>query len=244
VDGYFISLGRFVVGLAFGALLVVLTKSSFQIYDKKEVILRGAYGSVSMILYYVSIAMTSSGRATLFNTTYPVFVVVFGALFFKEKLKFIQVISMALFVPGICLVFYDGSSYNFWGDLLGLGSGISGGMAVHYAKRARVKNDSIIIYMTVCAVWLVPLLPFSGQVTKLNMNLAMILVLAGIAVFVAQVLFTYALKYTSASRGSILSFSKIPITIILSYFAVGEKILPRFIIGTVLIIAGLVVSRE
>jgi drug/metabolite transporter (DMT)-like permease len=117
-------------------------------------------------------------------------------------------------------------------------------MAVHYAKRARVNNDPVIIYMAVCAIGLVPLLPFSGQVVKLDHLLAAVLVLGAIAVFVAQVLFTYGLKYTSASRGSILSFSKIPITIILSYFAVGESILPRFIMGTVLIIAGLVISKE
>jgi drug/metabolite transporter (DMT)-like permease len=243
-DAYFISLVRFIVGIIFGALIIVAAKREFKIYDKKEVILRSVYGSAAMILYYLSIAMTSSGRATLFNTTYPVFVVIFGALFFKEKLKFAQMASTLLCIAGIIFVFYDGSSYNAWGDLLGLGSGICGGMAVHYAKRARVNNDSIIIYMSVCAVGLVPLLPFSGQAVKLTSYLAWVLVLAGIAMFLGQVLFTYALKYTTAARGSILSFAKIPITIILSYFAVGESILPRFIIGTILIIAGLVLSKE
>jgi drug/metabolite transporter (DMT)-like permease len=54
---------------------------------------------------------------------------------------------------------------------------------------------------------------------------------------------TYGFKFISSTRGSIATFSKIPMTIVLSLF-IGEEFKLKFIIGTILIIIGLIINRK
>src|SRR5512142_2958409 len=72
-DGIFLSLGRFVVGAAIASATIAARGSGFAIRDPRDVVLRGIYGSVGMILYFVSIQLSGAGRGTVFNSTYPLF---------------------------------------------------------------------------------------------------------------------------------------------------------------------------
>jgi drug/metabolite transporter (DMT)-like permease len=242
-DVYFASWFRFAVGIALSAIFIFITGRDFRIYDKKLVILRSFYGAAAMVLYYIAIQMTSSGRATLLNTTYPVFVVIFGALFYKTKVRADHVISIVLCLAGVILVFYDGSKYNIWGDVIGLVSAVFAAQAMHYMKKARVNNNSFIIYMSVCGVGLLGTSFSLGQFARLDWMGALLLVVSGAIMFLGQIALTYGIKFVSTIRGSVLSFSKIVFTIIMSLF-IGEVIKTKFIIGTVLIIIGLVINRE
>lgn len=242
-DGYFVSWFRFIVGIALSAGFIILTRRDFRVYDKKSVIWRSFYGAAAMILYYVAIQLSSSGRATLLNTTYPVFVVIFGAIFYKTRIHWSHVASIILCLVGVILVFYDGSHYNIWGDILGLVSAVFAAQAMHYMKKAREKNNSFIIYLSVCVLGLAGTSFSVTQFKQLDLNGLLLLVASGVIMFTGQIALTYGIKFVSTVRGSILSFSKIVFTIIMSVF-IGEVIKTRFIIGTILILAGLLINRE
>lgn len=242
-DGYFVSWFRFAVGIVLSVAFILITRKDFRVYDKKLVILRSVYGAAAMILYYVAIQMTSSGRATLLNTTYPVFVVIFGALFYKTKIRVDHIISIVLCLAGVVLVFYDGSRYNVWGDVIGLVSAVFAAQAMHYMKKARANNNSFIIYLSVCGIGLAGTSFSAGQFAKIDWMGALLLAASGAVMFFGQIALTYGIKFVSTIRGSVLSFSKIVFTIVMSLF-IGEVIKTRFVIGTVLILAGLIINRE
>ncbi len=242
-DGYFIALFRFLTGIALSAACIVLIKKSFRVHDKKLVIWRSFYGAIAMVTYYLAIQYSSSGRATLLNTTYPVFVLIFNALFFRIKVRWIQWASVAVCLAGVVLVFYDGSPYSILGDGLAVVSAVAAALAMHYMKMARDRNNSFVIYLSVCAAGLLGSFFSFPQFSALNWPDTLNLVLAGAIVFAAQILLTYGIKYMSAARGSILSFSKVVFTILLSLL-IGEVINLRFLAGTALILAGLFLNRE
>ena len=82
-DGIFTSLGRFVVGAALASATIAVKRTGFAVRDPKDVVARGVYGSVAMILYFVSIQLSGAGRGSVFNSTYPLFSILLGAIFFK-----------------------------------------------------------------------------------------------------------------------------------------------------------------
>jgi drug/metabolite transporter (DMT)-like permease len=55
-----------------------------------------------------------------------------------------------------------------------------------------------------------------------------------------QVLMSYGFKHTTATEASIITFFKIPLTLLLSFLMLHERMSPRFLIGALLIVAGLI----
>lgn len=241
--GIFIAFCRFLIGVVLVYIVFKITRENIHISDKKNLILRGLFGSIAMVLYYVNIQITSSGRATLLTYTYPIFVAIFGYLFFDEKIKTNTLISILLCFTGILLVFYDKSTYSMIGNIVGLFSGMTSGMAIHYIKRSREKNNPLIVYLSVCIFGLFVSIFSIGQATNITFRSLLLIVLMGTLVFLAQIMRGWGLKYVTATRGSIISILVVPLTIFFSYF-IGEEMKLKFFIGAVLIIIGLVINRK
>ena len=241
-SGLFISLFRFIMGIIIGGLLLFFTKQSFSIVNKKLWFLRGGLGSFAMVVYYVAIQSTSSGRATLLMNIFPIFVAFFGYVIFQEAINLSALLSIILCVIGIILIFYDGSAYTVWGNLLGLVPGIIRGLTVHLIKRSAEKNNPIIVYLAVCFFGLL-LLPISGyEVTKLTWPFFFLLFGVAIFAFTAQVLMTYGYRHTAAIKGSIISYMTIPLTIFFSSVFLKEEFKSKFFLGLVFVVAGLIVN--
>ncbi|MCR4422537.1 MAG: EamA family transporter [Spirochaetales bacterium] len=238
-SGMFISLIRFIVGLILGYFILKFQKIPIRINDTKSWVLRGIFGALGMITMYVGISLTSSGRATMLSNTYPIFVAFFGWIFFKEKVSPISIVSLILCVTGAAFIFWDNSNYSKIGDLISLASGLFGGMAINYLRRGIRFDNPIIIYLSTCIFGLI-LIPFTFKEWK-NINLINFsyLMLVAVVAFVAQIAMTAAYRYLSATKGSIISYTGIPLTLLLSNLFVNEIFKKKFFIGIILISIGL-----
>ncbi len=206
--------------------------------------MRAVIGTIAMILYYLSIQYCGSGRASLYNTTYPIFVAIYSAVVFKEKLKKNNLISILLCIIGVYMVLYDGSSINLKGDLLGILSGVTGGISYAYSKRAREKDHSFNIYLWICLCGVLFSSFSAGEIISLNIRTVILLIISAAVVFAAQISITYGTKFVPVVKGSIISFLRVPLTIILSYLILHESFKLKFIAGTVLIMSGLIINRK
>lgn len=240
--GIFVSSVRFIIALMLGLIIIRIRKIPFRIIDIKSWVLRGVLGSSAMLIFFSSIQLSSSGRITLIFNTFPVFVAIFGFLFFRQKITITNIISLILCLSGIIIIFYDGSKYPLKGDLLGLSAAILAGITVHYVKKSSEKNNPIIVYFAACFFGLLytPL----GIKDIYNVNFQNIIPLLGVAVFsfAAQVSMTYGYRHISAAKGSIISYSAIPLTILFSHF-IGEQFKPLFFIGMIPITIGLLINK-
>ncbi len=245
LNGVFISFVRFGIGAVLCLPLMAAVRNGFRFYDKKILALRGITGAISMVFFYVAIQVNSSGRAILLSDTYPIFVAVFGYFFFREKLKWNHLFSLPLAAAGALFVFYDKSSYRLAGDLLALASAGFAGIAIHYIKIAREKNNPMVVYLVSCIfgvlLSLIPALMVLPDIYRQTTPFIFLLLLAiGTLVFLGQQFMTYGFKYVSATGGSILCLSEIVLTVIVSALVLDEKITVRFLIGGVLLITALV----
>jgi drug/metabolite transporter (DMT)-like permease len=242
-SGMFIVMVRFIVNGLVLALIVTFSRQGWKITMKKAWLMRGLFGAVAMALYYMAIAINGSGRATLLQCTYPVFVMVTGLIFFKKGVVPLHIISLVVTLAGIVLVLYDGSRYNLLGDLLALSSAIFAGFAVNYIRILRESDHSpAMIYLPACLFGLFIGLYSLGEVTRITpVDLAILLAVA-FSVLAAQITMTFGYKYVSANRGSIYSLLIPPLSIFLS-FLLGEEIKTRFIIGGSIVLIGLVIQK-
>lgn len=239
-DGWFISWFRFLLGGLLTVIVMICTKRSFRIHRFNDWFLRGFFGVIAMVSFYIGISMTSSGRATLLSTTYPAFVALFGVLFYQSKTTVGNIISIVFCLAGSFVVFYDGSSYSFTGNLLCIGSAVASGFAVIHIKRAREENSSFLVYLSPC---IFGILASSWSVAAVSaipsVKDIILLAFVGCAAFIGQIFMTYGYRFVTATEGSILGMTEILLAIILSRFLLGEAMNFRFFIGTVIIISGI-----
>ena len=241
-SGIFISFFKFSFGLILGIIIILIWKKEIVFIDKMNLLFRGIWGASSMICLYIAIKMTNSGRAMLLNNTGPIFAGLFGFLFFKEKINIKIVISLFLCIIGTILIFYDGSNSNLIGDILGLLSGMTAGFAIHYIKKSGINNSALHIYLAVCFVGILASSFSFKEIAIINIYSIIFLIFLSLSIFLAQITMTYGFKFVEATKGSIIFFLKIPITLILSFIFLNEIISFNFIIGTLLIISGLLIN--
>lgn len=240
-SGPFISLIRFSIGITLGVSYLKLTRTPFRVQQALFWVLRGFFGSTAMVLYFTAIQLTGSGRATLLLNTFPIFVAIFGYLIFRERISRAQLASIVLCVTGVVFVFYDGSSYSLAGNLIGLASGMGRGISVHFIKRAASRNHPIVVYLSAC-FWGMLLLPFTAsQVRQISWYAAAMLLAVGVLSFVGQILMTRGIRSVNTIKASLLSYTTIPLTILLGLL-IGEEFRGKFFVGILCIAGGLLIN--
>ncbi len=241
-DGIFVSLGRFVVGALIASTTIVIRREGFAIRDPKDVVWRGIYGSIGMILYFMSIELSGAGRGSVFNTTYPLFSILLGALFFGERMNRRSKAGAFVCFAGVALIFWDSSSPSLLGDALGLLSGLVAGVSIQYMKKARANNSSEIVYLAVCLSGIIACIWTAPRALSLDLRSGLVLVASAVLGYGGQISLTWAVKFMPASEAGIISFLKIPLAIALGLL-LGEGLSLRFVAGTLVVIVGLAVAE-
>jgi drug/metabolite transporter (DMT)-like permease len=209
-------------------------------------ILRGLFGSASMVLTYLAISLTGPGRAALLSNTYPLFVALFGALVFGEALRIRTLGSIAVCTAGAALVMGDGSGSSLAGDLVALASAVLAGVAVNIVRRLSQTESPFLIYLSPCLFGL-PLLAFAPAPAPdaLLDPLGLLLLLGvGVGAFLAQAFMARGYRNVQAGRGSIVFYWETGLTVALGLLFAGERFTPRFGAGLALILAGLWANRD
>ena len=243
-SGLFVSASRFAIGAALCLAVLFRRYGGIKPVKPAYLLMRGLFGSVSMIASYAAISLTGPGRAVLLSNTYPLFVAVFGALFFGEPFKPRTAASIAICTAGAFLVVRDGSGAALAGDLLALGSAILAGAAVNFVRRASQFDNPFLIYLSPCLLGLplfafAPLPASSGGAAGLGFLLGV-----GLLAFLAQALMAYGYRSVPAAKGSVVFYGETALTVLLGALFAGESFTARFAAGFALILAGLWLNQS
>jgi drug/metabolite transporter (DMT)-like permease len=243
--GLFVSAVRFAVGAALCAAVLLIGYRSLRPARPGLVALRGAFGAVSMAAGYAAISLTGPGRAALLCNTYPLFVAVFGALFFGERIKPRLFLCIAVCSCGAVLVMRDGSGASMAGDLLAIGSAVAAGMAINIVRRATQTDNPFMLYLSPCILGL-PLfffVPAGGGAAGAGPVPLLLLLGGGAAAFAAQSLMAVGYRTVPAGRGSVVFYLETVLTVVLGILFAGEALNLRFGLGLALILGGLALNH-
>lgn len=119
------------------------------------------------VMLISSYAWLETGTATTLNFTYPIFVLLLGALLFRQKICGMDVLCFALCALGVVLLCGVGGSFSWKGFALALGSGVVYGAYVLYLEQSHILSDMPMVtytfyYFLFGAIMLLPVVLLRG----------------------------------------------------------------------------------
>lgn len=246
LSGPQVAMIRFGVGLL-PVLLVPRYRQAARKFDRLDLLLyRGFFGGMAVLLYFLAIAHTSVGIATLLNYTAPLYSGVFSMLLIGEKLPAKVLIPFPIALAGVFLVVH---AHAAPGDILGFGrwefagacSAIASGAAVTAMRAARRTENSWSVYASFCLLGFLVTAPL-GILSWRNPHREdwVPLIACSLLAIGAQLLMTFSLRWVDAMTVGVISQLAVLISMALGATLLNEIITPMAALGSVLTISGVV----
>lgn len=205
---------------------------------------------LSSYLDFAGLQYISAGLERLILFLYPTFAVIINNVLFKQKMNSIQRTALALTYLGIGIAFYgelsiDTHNPNFyWGSLLvflcavtysfylvGSGRLIPVIGATKFTAYAMLASTAGVLVHFI----------FAGKFTDLNSGTGLWwygILLAIVATVVPSFMISNGLKRIGSNNVAIILSIGPVSTILQAHFILGEQLFPEQIIGTILVVAG------
>jgi drug/metabolite transporter (DMT)-like permease len=210
---------------------------------------------ISSFLDFVGLQYISAGLERLILFLYPSITVLITSLIYKQKITTIQKWALLITYTGIAIAYYgelkiDSANPNFyWGSFLIFLCAITYGFFIAGSGQLipQIGATKFTAYaMTVASLGVLTHYFINGNFTVLQSNNSTFwlygILLALVATVIPTFLISGGLKRMGANNVAIISSIGPVSTIVQAHFILGEKIFPTQIVGTVLVIAGVVIT--
>ena len=215
------------VALIFAA--IVLKKSgigfSFKKEDLKLLTLRSLCGTIGILCNFYAIDRLVLADASMLNKMSPFFAILFSFFLLREKVDFIQVVSvLGAFIGSIFIIKPSFSNAAFIPSMAGFIGGMAAGAAYTFVRilgQKGVKGPFIVFFFSAfsCLVTL-PMFIFNFQpMTALQVCY---LLLAGLAAAGGQFTITAAYFYAPAKEISVYDYSQIIFSALLGFLLFSQ----------------------
>lgn len=262
IDPIALSFGRWVI-----ALLILLPFvwrlmcRDWPLYKQnwKRIVATAIMGVAAFnTLVYIGVHSTTTTNAILLNSCIPVLIMIFGSVFYHQKLHIIQIVGLTISLAGVMCIVLAGEwsrlvhlSFNP-GDLIVFLAMICWALYTLWIRdipttidRRGLTGIQIIIAVAVLA----PLFfwEMSHTTTTWTLNTNAVLALTYVGIFpsvIAYLAYTTAVQKVGAVRAG-LSIHLMPVFgVLLSVFVLGESIHLYHVMGIVMIAIGLILSNR
>jgi drug/metabolite transporter (DMT)-like permease len=239
---------RFCFGLAAALVLPRLLGRRLQPKNYRALILRGVFGGGAVLMYFGAIAHLPVAIATLLNTSSPIFMGLFAALFIRERPTLRVGLSIGVAFVGVTMVVLGTGTglaigavrqaSMLWA-LIGLGSAVLSGAAVTTMRSMRQSEGAWEIFAAFCLIGGL----ITGVPTALTWQAPLPaewawLGLMSVVSVAAQMIMTYALRDVAAvTAGLILQLTPIS-TFALGVLWLGERPSLLSTVGAVVTLVG------
>jgi len=211
--------------------------------QKKLLIYRGIVGVTSMILFFWGIQYISVGSAVTLRYTSPIFAAILAIFFLKEVIKPLQWVFFIMAFIGVFLIkSYDPSGSNFGVLLVLIAAFFS---AIVYILISKIGNRDhpvvVVHYFMLIATIAGGIGSLFFWVTPKTGDLVMLGSL-GLFGFFGQLFMTKAFQNAEAHMVAPFKYVEVLFTLIFGIFIVQERYDFYHLLGTFLVIIGLVLN--
>lgn len=222
---YQIAFARFSFGLVVAVLLRQAGLVTITAERKLLLFARGFFGCGAIIFFYIAIGGGTLTNATVFQNTYPLFATVFAVFFLRELLTPVAVIPLGAAIIGMAVMVRPEFGAVSWYDLSALLSGLLGGLAIVVIRELRKTTTAwtVFFFLSLIGTIFSGLLGFSQFVMPDPRSGLLMLLAAAVGTF-AQVLNTWALKFTTAAAGSVLAMSTAVFSTVFGFAFLSERL--------------------
>jgi drug/metabolite transporter (DMT)-like permease len=210
----------------------------------------GYFGTIFMI--QTAIALTGASTASLVNSTSPVGVTVFAALFLGEKITPKTILCLILAIAGTVIVtFGAGGKAEAGGIIIVACSVATWGMASVFMRKLTAKYPAILVTTVGMLISLIGHIPVgiisavrhAAEIHVSAGTVCAVLYLGIIGSGVAQFTWTRTLSMLPASTCSLFYPLQAIFSAVLGYFLLHEQLTPFFFVGLILISLDIIISQ-
>jgi drug/metabolite transporter (DMT)-like permease len=215
---------RNLVSCIIAAIFIIKHKESF--FGKKEsqkiLILRSIFGTLGIVLNFYAIDKLVLSDANMLNKLSPFFVIIFSALFLKEKINKTQSIAIIIAFLGALFIIKPTFNLDIIPSLLGVVGAICAAAAYTCIRAlgGKEKHYTVVFYFSLFST--IVIFPFMIVVYKsMTISQLIYLILAGVFASIGQFGVTLAYKYAPSKEISIFDYSNIIFSAIISFIIFG-----------------------
>lgn len=253
IDSMSISFFRcLIAAIGFGIFLFIFNKKAFMV-DFKGIIISGIYGIVtfglSFTTFNIAVERVPIAVATVLMFTNPIWVTIFNAIFFKEKITSKKATVIALAIIG-CLLISNIFGVGFENlDIVGLLVGLSTGvlfalqLVIPRFFDGKYSKDSMLIYGFIFStIALAFFTNFTGVNTAITTNSSPMFVILNIlsigilSTFIANISYVKATDYIETGVASVLVALEPVLGSLFAYIVYGETLTGLQLLGGLLIV--------
>ena len=217
--------------------------------NKALLILRGLLGTTALMCIFYSIRNMPLSISTVIQYTYPIFISIFAALLFKEKINFKLISALFLGWFGILIILnpYQSKLYEIdnFSIFIAFVGALTTSLAYIAVKKLSRREDIFIIikyFPLISVITLLPIVCLNWITPQVN-DLIWII---GIGIFTqaGQTFLTLGLKNLPASQASSINYLQVLFGSIWGIYIFGEKITLNFVIGSLFVLLGTIISTS
>ncbi|MCK4531163.1 MAG: DMT family transporter [Candidatus Marinimicrobia bacterium] len=231
---------RNLISLIIAIVIIAKNGESFwgQPKNRKFLILRGIGGLCGVMLYFYCISNMNLSDGTMLNKLSPFFVILFAALFLKEKLNRYQIIGIIVAFLASMLIIKPQFDIVVLPAVFGLGSAVFAGFAYAIIRLLNVRGEApatIVFYFSLISL----VLTLPGAIVSFVMPTPIQwFYLLGIGVFAGtgQMLMTESYRYSRASDIAPYKYLHVLFTALIGIFFLGESMDPLSLLGSAIIV--------
>ncbi len=249
---------RLIIASVVLSVYALLTKKSFSIKIKSHlyILLLAAVASFHLWIQVTGLKYTSASNTGWIIGTAPVFIAVLGIMFFKEKIKLVQVLGVVLALTGLILLISKGdiTSVDFIstkGDLLVLGSAFTWGLYSTINKKISLSYSPTmtILYLFIfMAIFIVPFNLTQEKIISIvhlsSTGWLMVLFLGIFCSGVAYSIWSYALRVLDSGKVGAFLYIEPFVTVLAAWIFLSESITLLMIISGLIITLGVVLVNK
>ena len=215
---------RNLVSLAVALFLVFKSRDS--LFGKREnqklLLMRSLLGTGGIVCNYYAIDRLILSDANMLNKLSPFFVIIFSAIFLKEKINKQQIIGLAVAFIGVLFVVKPSFNFEIIPALIGILGGIcaAGAYTCVRALSGKEAPHTIVFYFSLCSSLIIA--PFMiATYEHMSVMQFACLMGAGLSASIGQFGITFAYKFAPAKEISIFDYSNIAFAAIFSFTIFG-----------------------
>jgi drug/metabolite transporter, DME family len=198
------------------------------------------------VFWNLGVLVNGAAVATVQQAAAPAIVAIVARLIWRESLTRVKIVAIVLTFAGTVIVsgpnVLGGLNLSVQGYLIGLGIPILYSAWTLFGKKVRRDYNAVttLIYaFGFAALVLLPLQPFTPQPFPVKVSsllwFAGMIAIPTVAGFIA---FTSGLGRLAVSVATIVAMSEIVFVSVYAYFLLGERLTPSQILGTLLVVVG------
>ena len=203
-------------------------------------------GGLAFWLFFTGLKLTLGSRAAFLHKTLPIYALVLGFIFLKEKITKRQLAALGIMLLGLFIMEFTKLSAEIRaGDFLILGATLLWAIENTISKKAMLNKESnwVVTFsrMFFGSILLFSIIFLTGKVNlilSLTAEQLIYITISGALLFTYVLTWYWGLKYINLSKAATILLISPVISLILAMVWLGEQIILTQAIGSVLILIG------